>query len=313
MSGEPKVQISVPLRTFSADDPGGWDHLIQRAEALDAAGVDRLTVSDHVVFGENLDAYARPELGGQAGGRQPTGPDGHWLEPLTVLALLAGRTARIRLATNILIAPLRRAVVLAKTAATLDVLSAGRLDLGVGVGWQREEYVAAGLDFAERGAALDDALAVCRALWTEQRAQFTSPTLSFERIHMQPKPVQPGGVPIWISGTVNRNVVRRLARYGARWIPWGDAAADPAAGIARMREALARVGSDPTGLQVVGSIPPVYDADDRLKIAGTLAPVPELVGAGVTDIRVNPRPLSDAAADFDQLSALVEGFRSITL
>ena len=108
-------------------------------------------MSDHVVFGERLEEYGRPEIGGQAGGKQPTGPDGHWLEPLTTLSVLAGMTSRIRLGTNILVAALRRPAVLAKSTATLDVLSGGRLDLGVGVGWQREEYEAAGLDFDGRG------------------------------------------------------------------------------------------------------------------------------------------------------------------
>ena len=83
-------QLSITLLNFSADDPGSWEPLLARAEAADRAGVDRVVVVDHVVFGEALDDYARPELGGQEGGRQPTGPDGHWLEPLTVLAAVAG-------------------------------------------------------------------------------------------------------------------------------------------------------------------------------------------------------------------------------
>ena len=126
-------------------------------------------MSDHVVFGERLEEYGRPEIGGQAGGKQPTGPDGHWLEPLTTLSVLAGMTSRIRLGTNILVAALRRPAVLAKSTATLDVLSGGRLDLGVGVGWQREEYEAAGLDFDRRGRLLDHTLEVLQTLWREQR------------------------------------------------------------------------------------------------------------------------------------------------
>src|SRR4051794_26100047 len=113
--------MGVP--SFAATDPGSWEPLVERAVLLDEVGFDRLVVSDHVAFGTNLDAYGRPELGGQAGGRQPTGPDGHWLEPLTTLTYLAARTTRIRLATGILLAALRRPAVLAKTAATLDVLS----------------------------------------------------------------------------------------------------------------------------------------------------------------------------------------------
>src|SRR5207244_6389538 len=139
--------------------------------------------------------------------------------------------SRIRLATNILVAALRRPAVLAKSTATLDVLSGGRLDLGVGVGWQREEYDAAGLDFENRGRLLDHTLEVCQTLWREQRAAYDSPLLQFEKIHMMPKPVQPGGVPIWVSGTVNQNVVRRVAGCGSGWLPWGPARAAVRYGI----------------------------------------------------------------------------------
>src|SRR5437588_9149429 len=116
------------LKTYAAGDPGPgrWGPMLERARAADEAGIDRLFVSEHVVFGENLEAYGRPELGGAEGGKQPTGPDGHWLDPLTVLASVSAITTRVRLATNILIAALRRPVVLAKTAATIDVLSGGR-------------------------------------------------------------------------------------------------------------------------------------------------------------------------------------------
>src|SRR5437764_10396362 len=235
-------QLSIHIWTFSAEDPGGWGHVLDQAVAADQAGVDRVVVSDHVVFGEHMDAYGRPESGGVEGGKQPTGPDGHWLEPLTTLSVLCGMTSRIRLGTNILIAALRRPVVLAKTAATLDVLSGGRLDLGVGVGWQREEYDAAGLDFDDRGRLLDESLAVCQTLWREPRAAFDGDDLRFEAIHMMPKPLRPGGVPIWVSGTVNPRVVRRVARFGSGWIPWGPAADDVVSGIRQMRDALAGAG-----------------------------------------------------------------------
>ena len=308
----PPVQLSTSLPTFSAADPGGWGHIFDRARLLDAAGVDRLAVSDHVVFGEDLDAYGSPELGGVAGGVQPTGPDGHWLEPLTTLSVLAGMTSRIRLATNILIAALRRPVVLAKSASTLDVLSGGRLDLGVGVGWQREEYQAAGLDFHQRGRLLDHSLDVCRTLWRQQRARFDSPELSFEAIHMMPKPLRPDGVPIWVAGTVNPRVVRRLARFGAGWIPWGADAADPVAGIERMRRALADAGHDPAGLQVVGRLPVVTGDDRTLAVDRTMDGVPALVAAGVTDFRTSFRLPADPSAATEHVHAVVAAFRAVT-
>src|SRR6476619_965199 len=99
-------QLSMTLLNFATQDPGGWGFLLDRARAADAAGVDRLVVSDHVVYGEDLEAYGRPELGGAAGGKQPTGPDGLWLEPLTTLAAIAGATTNVRLGTNVLLAAL---------------------------------------------------------------------------------------------------------------------------------------------------------------------------------------------------------------
>ena len=305
---EPK--LSLTLVTFSAQDPGGWSHMLERAQLLDRVGVDRLVVSDHVAFGEDLEAYGRPELGGTEGGVQPTGPDGHWLEPLTTLAVVAGRTRRIRLGTNILIAALRRPAVLAKTAATLDVLSEGRLDLGVGVGWQREEYQAAGLEFGGRGRLLDETLEVCRALWTQDRASHEGDTLSFEGIHQMPKPLQPGGVPIWVSGRIGPRVVERLGRFGHGWIPWGQDAADPVASAGRMRAALEDAGYDPTGVEVVGRLP--IDGPNGLGVEGAMATVADQVAAGVTDLRAALRLPPDADAAGERLDEVVAAFRSAT-
>jgi probable F420-dependent oxidoreductase len=286
----PEPLLSVSLPSYAADDPGSWDHLVRHAIAAEEAGVDRVLVSDHVAFGEQLDAYGRPELGGMAGGRQPTGPDGLWLEPLTVLTFVAARTVRVRLGTSVLLAALRRPVVLAKTAATLDVLSGGRLDLGVGVGWQREEYDAAGLDFETRGRLLDHTLDVCRTLWRDGRASFADDRLTFEHVHQMPKPLQPGGVPIWVSGTVNDAVVRRLARFGSGWIPWGDDAANLGESIPRLRERLRALGRDPSDLRVVGALP--RDGDERIAA---------LVEQGVTDFRAHAPP--------DELPEVVASFR----
>ena len=305
-------QLSIMLRTYAAEDPGTWQPLLDTARAADAAGVDRVLVSDHVVFGENLEAYGRPETGGVEGGKQPTGPDGHWLEPLTTLSVLCGMTSRVRLCTNILIAALRRPVVLAKAAATLDVLSGGRLDLGVGIGWQREEYEAAGLDFATRGRQLDLTLEVCQTLWREQRAEVDLDGLAFEAIHLMPKPRQPGGVPIWVSGRLNDRVARRLARFGSGWIPWGEDADDLAARIPRMREAVAAAGGDGDAIQVAGTLPAVRREDRSIDLDATMERVLPLVEAGVTDFRAYvPLPSEyDAAADY--LRGLADEFHTAT-
>ncbi len=303
-------QLSTTLRTFAADDPGDWTPLVELARAADDAGLDRLAVSDHVVFGEHLGAYADPANGGIRGGKQPTGPDGAWLDPITTIAHLTAVTSRVRFATNILIAALRRPVVLAKMAATVDVLSGGRLDIGVGVGWQREEYEAAGLSFDGRGRLLDHTIEVCQTLWGNRTASYQSDELSFTDIHQMPKPVQPGGVPIWVSGTVNPRSMDRLARYGSAWIPWGPDAADVDGGIGRMRAALSERGREWAEVGVVGNLRAVWGEDDSLDLARTMEAVPRLRGAGVTDFRLATTPPAGYQAAVDYFGEVVAAFRT---
>jgi probable F420-dependent oxidoreductase len=302
-------QISMTLRTFAAEEPADWSHLVELAQLADEAGIDRLALSDHVAFGEDLEAYADPSKGGTRGGKQPTGPDGSWLEPLATIAHLTAVTRRVRFATNILIAALRRPVVLAKTASTIDVLSGGRLDLGVGVGWQREEYEAAGLAYERRGQLLDESLEVCQSLWRERVASHAGATLSFSDIHQMPKPRQAGGVPIWVSGTVNRRSMDRLARFGSGWIPWGDDAADVEAGIGRMREALAERGRDAADIAVVGSVRVAPGEDGSIDLDRAFERVGPLAAAGVTDFRLGIALPDDAGAARDLLGSVVEAFR----
>jgi probable F420-dependent oxidoreductase len=304
-----RAELSITLPSFAKTDTGDWTSVTDLATAADRAGVDRVIVSDHVAFGERLEAYADPSVGGRRDGKQPTGPDGAWLDPLVTLSYVAALTERVRLGTAILLAALRRPVVLAKTAATLDVLSGGRLDIGVGVGWQREEYEAAGLSFAERGRLLDHTLEVCQELWGNETASYHSPELDFDRIHQGPKPRQPGGVPIWVSGTVNRRSMDRLARFGAGWIPWGDDADDIVTGIARMRHEVAARGRAPEDIQVMSRIPTVLDGTD-VDLAATFAPAAKLHELGVTDFRIGMRipPGRDAAEAF--LTRAVAAFRA---
>ena len=303
--------LSIQPWNFAPSDPGvgGWKPLLDQARAADAAGIDRLVVSDHVILGENLEAYGDPKAGGMEGGQQPTGPDGHWLDPLTLLSMWAAITTRTRLMTGILIAALRRPATLAKQTATLDVLSEGRLDLGVGVGWQREEYEANGVPHAHRGARLDQTLEICQTLWREQSASYHSDEVNFEKIHCMPKPLQPGGVPLWISGTLNKNVLRRIARFGSGWIPWGPDAMNPIAGLARIREVLEAAGRNADDFQVTSYLPNLQGKDGKLELDQAMQAVPAMAEAGITDLRATldlPRE-RQAATDF--LSPLVEAFR----
>ena len=304
-----KPCLSMHLVNFAPEPPGDWQRLFDLAAAADRAGIGRLVVSDHVAYGERLDRYADPARGGLEGGRQPTGPDGAWLEPLTVLAMVGARTERVRLCPMVLLAALRRPVVLAKTAATIDVLTGGRLDLGVGVGWQQEEYEAAGLNYRERGRLLDHTLEICQELWTQQRASVRDQHVSFEDIHQMPKPIA-GTVPVWVSGTVNDRSMARLARYGSGWIPWGPDARDMASGIAAMRAAVAAEGRDPAGIDVTGLLPVARDDDGNPQVGASMDAVPGLVEAGVTDFRLSVQPPKGAEAAAEYLAPWVEAFEA---
>jgi alkanesulfonate monooxygenase SsuD/methylene tetrahydromethanopterin reductase-like flavin-dependent oxidoreductase (luciferase family) len=153
-------------------------------------------------------------------------------------------------------------------------------------------------------------LEVCRLLWTEQRAAYSSPELTFDGIHQMPKPVQAGGIPIWISGTVNKRVARRLSAFGTRWIPWGPAITNIEESIPAMRQAIADAGGDPSGLQVQGTAVLKKTDDGAIDVDASLAPVARQLAAGATDIRLGgwlPEPEQAA----EQLSRLVSGFRAI--
>ena len=304
--------LSLQPLNFAAKDPGvgGWRPLIAQGLAADEAGIDRLVVSDHVVMGENLERYGDPKAGGTEGGVQPTGPDGHWLDPLAVISWWAAQTTHTRFMTGILIAPLRRAATLAKQLATIDVLSEGRLDLGVGVGWQREEYEANGVAYEGRGKLLDDTLDVMQKLWTETAAAHDSANYRFEKVHLNPKPLQPGGVPLWISGTLNPAVLRRIVRFGSGWIPWGPDAMDPIGGLAKIAAEMEKAGRDMQGFQA-GSYLPLVEDGGRIDAEATMAPVGAMAEAGISDFRVTLNLANERAAVRDQLAPLVEAFRKV--
>ena len=275
-----RVGVSVTISGLSrlfGDDLAG---VVDAARAADDAGVDQLVLTDHVAIGPRTDRYPF--------GTFPYPPEEPWLEPLTTLAAIAGATHRIRLGTGVLVAPLRPAVVLAKTAATLDVVSRGRLDLGVGTGWQREEFTDPGQPFAGRGARLDDTIRACRALWNDAPpVSFTSPTVSFDALWCEPRPVQAGGLPVWFGGGPTEATARRIAELGDGWLPVGVAPVDELrAGIERIRAAYRAAGRDPATLGVRAGVPVATRDDGRPDLDRTFAPADELAALGVTLVSV---------------------------
>jgi probable F420-dependent oxidoreductase len=297
--------LTVGLPTFgelpAAASDRGWRWLLDLARQAEDAGVDGVVITDHVVMGRNTHEYAW--------GRFPQPPGAPWLEPLTVLAALGAVTERLRLATSILIAPLRPATLLAKTAATLDVLTGGRLDLGVGTGWQREEFLAEGLDFDRRGQMLTDTVAACRALWEGTPASFRSPTVAFDDVFCEPSPVQ-ARLPVWFSGVLHRRNVDRIVRLGDGWIPiMGATLDDIRAGVRQLGDALAQAGRPPGALRVRAPVVLVRDTAGTVDLDATMASVPDLVAAGATEVRIELRAATpdytDKVAGFERI---VESF-----
>ena len=283
--------LTVGLANYGSTYPmGEWHRFVDLARAAEDAGVDRIVLVDHVVMGEHTENYVW--------GKFPVPPDAPWFEPLTMLSAIASVTTRVRLATGILIAPLRPAAFLAKQVATLDQISNGRVDLGVGAGWQREEYEASGLPFEQRGQLLTDTLGAMKALWRETPASFSSPTLTFENIYCEPKPVQSGGVPLWVAGTLNRRNFERVVRHADAWIPiMGATIDDIAADVKRIREAWAREERDPSVLKVQAPLRIAMGDDGRPDLARSMESVPELVAAGVTDVNVTLRAFARETND----------------
>ena len=258
---------------------GDWRRFLDFGPMVEDAGLDRVVVVDHVVMGNNTHEYRW--------GKFPTPPDAQWPEPLTLLAGIAARTSRIRLGTGVVLPSLRGATLFAKTTATLDVMCNGRLDLGVGIGWQREEYDAAGLDWDKRGRIFTDVMGAVVELWNNTPASYHSPTVNFDDIYVVPKPVQQGGVPLWFAGTFTPTSLSRMARLASGWIPiMGESIEGVREGARTVKEAMAARGRDPEQLRVQGPLPLVRNEDGTFDLAKSMEHVPALVDAGATAIHL---------------------------
>ena len=299
-----RPRLHVGLDNYGSYLGGNWSQLLRLGVAADEAGVDTVVLVDHVVLGGDLSGYPY--------GPFATEPDAPWLEPLTCLAAIAGRTSRVRLMTGVLIAPLRPPALLAKTAATLDVISGGRLDLGVGTGWLAKEYEAAGVDFSLRGRLLDDALDACAALWQGGPTDFESPRLRFADVYCEPRPRQAGGVPCWIGGQLHDRNLARLVRRCNGWIPSPTARRrDIAAGIERLDAALEAGGRDPDEVRVRIGVPPPREGHGAVE--RSMERLAEVRALGASDFYA---PLSHLCPDPDAapeyLAGLAGAFRAAT-
>ena len=192
------------------------DQVLSIAAKADALGYASIFVTDHVVLPASM---ARSVYPYSASGQLPGGAAQDYLEPLAMLGCLARATKRARLGTSVLVIPYRHPLVTAKILATVDQLSGGRLILGAGVGWLREEFEALGAPpFEERGAVTDEYLRFMRATWTTDPVSFSGRYVSVHGVHALPKPAQRAGIPVWIGGHTDA-AVRRAATLGDGWHP----------------------------------------------------------------------------------------------
>jgi probable F420-dependent oxidoreductase len=211
--------------------------LVPIARLAEDLGFESVWVPEHLVFPTAFES----RYPYTADGVPPVQPATPLLDPLLILAQVAGATSRIRLGTNIYILPLRHPLVVARLVTTLDVLSGGRVSLGVGAGWLAEEFDAVGIDFRERGARTREAIRALRTLWLADEPVHRGRHFSFGPVKFEPKPVQKPYPPILLGGE-SEAALKRAAALGDGWYGVGHDPGSAAAQVARLRALLADAG-----------------------------------------------------------------------
>ncbi|HZO44214.1 MAG TPA: LLM class F420-dependent oxidoreductase [Methylomirabilota bacterium] len=249
----------LPTRGQTAT-PEALETLVQRGERLGFASV---MIADHLVFPVTIKSRYPYTVSGDFPGQ------GDVLDQLSLMAFVAAKTTRLRLVTSVMIVPYRNPVLTAKALATIDVLSKGRVTLGVGVGWMREEFEALGApDFDRRGAVTDEYIQIFKTLWTRSPASFAGRFYRFDALHSRPHPVQKPHPPIWVGGH-SKAALRRAARLGDGWHPVGANAAVPLppselrALLDELYRLTAAEGRDPKALTISYKAP-VYDVGQKV-------------------------------------------------
>jgi probable F420-dependent oxidoreductase len=282
--------IEIGLHTLGIGAGARRDVIDAVAVSAEAAGFATLWAGEHVVL---VDAPASP-YPYAADGRIAVPADADWLDPLVALSFAAAATSRIGLATGVLLVPEHNPVHLAKQAASLDRLCGGRLTLGVGVGWSREEYAALGVPFARRAARARDYIAAMRTLWRDDPAEYAGEFARFAGIRVNPKPVR-GGIPVVLGGNSDA-ALRRVAGYGDGWYGFNLPSIESAAERVRFLHALAgAAGRDPARLTVAVALSSPRPSD-----------LPALAHAGVTQLVLVETPPDDATGVEPWIESLAE-------
>ena len=261
------------------------DSLATLAQKGEAMGYSIVSVSDHVVMPKVANStYPYSETGTFGGGTET-------LELLTILSYLAGVTSSIRLLTSVMVVPHRPAVLTAKVLSTIDVLSKGRVVVGCGAGWLREEFEAIDApDFDRRGAVTSEYIHAFKELWTSDSPTFDGEFTKFSNIHFEPKPVQKPHPPIWIGGESNV-ALRRVARLGDCWYPIGSNPTFPVGTVEELTTSIDRIkgyaeeiGRNPAEIGVAYNATWNNDREATILADGTrrsFTGVPEQVAADI--------------------------------
>jgi len=245
------------------------------AQAAEAAGIESLWTVEHTVVPAGYQsAYPYSDSG-----RMPGPEDSPIPDPLIWLSFVAAATSTIRLGTGILILPQRNPVTLAKEVATLDQLSGGRVELGVGVGWLEEEFDAIGVPFRERGKRTDDHIQALRALWTQSPATHHGDYSSFTDVHSRPAPTQ-ATVPITIGGH-SKAAARRAGRLGDGFFPGRGSHDDLAELLGEMRRAATEARRDPDTIEIT-------TGGNGALGSGALEEIKQLADMGVRRVIIPP-------------------------
>jgi probable F420-dependent oxidoreductase len=302
-TGQDGPRLAVTLSHIDTWTRAQQQDLVPLARLAEAAGVDQLVLSEHVSLPGQIIGHPGASKS-DAVTTFPFPSDEEYPEPLVALAAIATATSTARLSTNILVGPLRPPVLLAKMAATLDVLSDGRLDLGIGVGWLETEFNALGVPYADRGLRLDEGVAACRALWEGAPATFEGTTVSFRDMHCSPRPRQ-ARLPVWFGGAATPRVARRVVTLGDGWSVIGST---PLADIERFCRELDQTAEahsrDPEEITVRVSLGAKRDSDGRGDVIATLESAAPFVAAGADVIQLPP--LGSFAAAMGDIEGVLE-------
>ncbi len=259
------------------------------AVAAEASGFARLWSGEHVVMVDRSESHY-PYA---ADGRIPIPASADWLDPLVGLSFAAAATRRIEIATGVLLLPEHNPVLVAKQAATLDVLSGGRFTLGVGVGWSREEFDALGVPFARRGARTAEYVAAMRALWRNDVASFDGEFAAFDAVRVNPKPVRDRRIPVVLGGNSDA-ALRRVAAWGDGWYGFNLSGVEAVGErLTVLAELCREAGRDRRDLDVAVGL-----EDGQ---PGDLAPLAEL---GVNELVVVDAPPENPRAAAEWVAAL---------